>query len=51
MLAVGITGLNLAGVAFWVPPVFNGTALIVAGLGCGDRRQAKHPAGSLTRTS
>lgn len=30
VLAVGITGLNLAGVAFWVPPVFNGTALIVA---------------------
>jgi ribose transport system permease protein len=30
VLAVGITGLNLAGAAFWVPPVFNGTALIVA---------------------
>lgn len=30
VLAVGITGLNLAGAAFWVPPVFNGVALIVA---------------------
>jgi ribose transport system permease protein len=30
VLAVGITGLNLAGAAFWVPPVFNGGALIVA---------------------
>lgn len=30
VLAVGITGLNLAGAAFWVPPVFNGTALILA---------------------
>lgn len=30
VLAVGITGLNLAGVAFWVPPVFNGVALLVA---------------------
>lgn len=30
VLAVGITGLNLAGVAFWVPPVFNGAALVAA---------------------
>ena len=30
VLAVGITGLNLAGAAFWVPPVFNGVALILA---------------------
>lgn len=30
VLAVGITGLNLAGVAFWVPQVFNGVALLVA---------------------
>jgi Ribose/xylose/arabinose/galactoside ABC-type transport systems, permease components len=30
VLAVGITGLNLAGAAFWIPPVFNGTALIIA---------------------
>ncbi|MDO8211078.1 ABC transporter permease [Conexibacter sp. CPCC 206217] len=30
VLAVGVTGLNLAGVAFWVPNVFNGAALIVA---------------------
>jgi ribose transport system permease protein len=30
ILAVGINGLNLAGVAFWVPPVFNGVALIIA---------------------
>ena len=30
ILAVGITGLNLAGAAFWVPPVFNGTALVLA---------------------
>lgn len=30
VLAVGITGLNLAGAAFWVPPVFNGAALILA---------------------
>jgi ribose transport system permease protein len=29
-LAVGINGLQLAGVAFWVPPVFNGAALIIA---------------------
>ena len=30
VLAVGIDGLNLAGVAFWVPGVFNGVALIIA---------------------
>lgn len=30
VLAVGITGLNLAGAAFWVPPLFNGAALILA---------------------
>ena len=30
VLAVGITGLNLAGAAFWVQPVFNGVALILA---------------------
>ena len=30
VLAVGINGLNLAGVAFWVPPVFNGVALVLA---------------------
>lgn len=30
LLAVGTNGLSLAGSAQWVPPVFNGTALIVA---------------------
>lgn len=30
ILAVGITGLNLAGSALWVPDVFNGAALILA---------------------
>jgi ribose transport system permease protein len=30
LLAVGINGLSLAGAPPWVPPVFNGTALIVA---------------------
>jgi len=30
VLAVGITGLNLAGAAFWVPNVFNGGALVLA---------------------
>jgi ribose transport system permease protein len=29
-LAVGITGLTLAGAPFWVPDVFNGFALILA---------------------
>ena len=29
VLAVGITGLNLADLAFWVPPVFNGVALLI----------------------
>ena len=30
LLAVGINGLSLAGAPPWVPPVFNGTALIIA---------------------
>jgi len=30
MLATGITGLQLAGVPYWIDQVFNGTALIVA---------------------
>ena len=30
LLAVGINGLSLAGAPPWVPPVFNGSALIVA---------------------
>jgi ribose transport system permease protein len=30
VLAVGIAGLNLAGIALWVPPVFNGGMLIIA---------------------
>lgn len=30
VLAIGITGLNLAGAAVWVSPVFNGGALVVA---------------------
>ena len=30
VLAVGITGLTLAGAPFWLPPVFNGVALLLA---------------------
>ena len=30
LLAIGINGLTLAGAPFWVPSVFNGTALIVS---------------------
>jgi ribose transport system permease protein len=30
LISVGVTGLNLMGVPFWVEPVFNGFALLVA---------------------
>lgn len=30
LLSVGITGLTIAGAPFWVPSVFNGTALVLA---------------------
>jgi len=43
LLAVGTTGLALAGAPFWVQPVFNGTALVLAVLSAvlvGRRRKA-----------
>lgn len=30
LLSVGITGLTIAGAPFWVPSIFNGTALVLA---------------------